>query len=63
MFRRRPWFVFASVEEFDIRARDQVGDGSRDEYLTGTSVGRDALADVNGNSRDVVTAQLDFAGV
>src|SRR5262249_6740552 len=42
---------------------DEVGDGAGDEDFVGLGERLDPLGDVDGKATDVVTAQLDLAGV
>ena len=53
----------AAISERDARAADEVGDGAGDEDFVGLGECLDALGDVDGDAADVVTVQLDFAGV
>src|SRR6266536_6113102 len=53
----------AATSERDARARDEIGDGARNENFVGLGERLDALGDVDGDAADVVTAQLDLAGV
>src|SRR5215217_2941916 len=46
----------AATSEGDARARDEIGDGARNENFVG-------MGDVDSDAADVVTAQLDFATV
>ncbi len=53
----------AATSERDARARDEIGDGARNENFVGLGERLDALGDVDSDAADVVTAQLDFASV
>ena len=53
----------APFHELKARACNQIRDCARHEHFTGIGERRHALADVNGDATDVLTAQLNFAGV
>ena len=55
--------MLASVLEPDAGARDQIGNRPRDQDLGRASEGGDTGGDVHGHASDVVTPELDFAGV
>src|SRR5689334_4455638 len=56
-------FVGAAVRELDVRSGHEVLDGARYEQFAGSSVGGNAMGDHDGESGDVLTAQLDLASV
>jgi hypothetical protein len=53
----------APIGEWDARTTHQVGDGAGDEDFAGLGECLDALGDVDGDAPDIVTVQLDFAGM
>jgi hypothetical protein len=53
----------AAIGERDARAANEVGDRARDEDFVGLGVRLDPLCDVDGDAPDIVTVQLDLAGV
>ena len=56
-------FVFALVAKDEVRAGEEVGDGTRHEDLVGPGMGADALADVHRDPSHVVVLEFDFTTV
>src|SRR5205807_2060345 len=55
--------VDTPLVELEARAGDEVDDGLGHEHLPRPGLGRDPLADVDGDAADVAAPQLDLAGV
>jgi hypothetical protein len=55
--------VFTVVGEGQFAANDEVFDGARDEYFSGSRKARDPCREGDSESGDVVVAALDFAGM
>jgi hypothetical protein len=55
--------MLSAVGERDLRAGDQIVDGSRHEDLPRASERRDASGDVDGYARDVIATAIAFSGV
>src|SRR5262245_55641043 len=53
----------AAISERDARPADEVDDGAGHEDFVGLGECLDPLGDVDGDAADVLTGQLDFAGV
>src|SRR5918994_372207 len=53
----------AAISKWDAGAVNEVGDGAGGEDFVGLGERLDTLGDVDGDAADVVTAQLDLAGV
>jgi hypothetical protein len=51
--------VLASIRELDVRARDQIDDGPRDDDLASFRQRGYACTDHDRQPRDVIASQLD----